>query len=190
MPRSRHSRIRPGRLGRVGFTMVELAIAVALATLIVAGLYQLFIIQSRQLQFLDMQTEMNQNLRFAADVVSRTVRNAGLGTADGTLGALGNTSDADALNPVIAYNNALSTGTDAITVVHQDPSLTMNTSALSVYPGDTAELTFDLTTMPMAPGEPWQGQIERIRLDPVVRFVDQVLAPADGWFEIDRITIY
>ena len=125
--------------------MVELAIAVALATLIVAGLYQLFIIQSRQLQFLDMQTEMNQNLRFGADVVTRTVRNAGLGTANGVRGVLGNTGDGEVLNPVLAHNNALSTGSDAITVVHQDPSLTMNTSSQYVYPGDTSQISFDLT---------------------------------------------
>ena len=144
MHRTPHSTDRC-RAGRAGFTMVELAIAVALATLIVAGLYQLFIIQSRQLQFLDMQTEMNQNLRFGADVVTRTVRNAGLGTANGVRGVLGNTGDGEMLNPVLAHNNALGNGSDAITIVHQDPSLTMNTSSLYVYPGDTSQLSFDLT---------------------------------------------
>jgi len=125
--------------------MVELAIAVTLASLIVAGLYQLFIVQSRQLQFLDMQTEMNQNLRFAADVITRTVRQGGLGTADGVTGVLGTSGDSSTLDPLLGHNNALSTGTDAITVVHQDPSLTMNTSSMYVYPGDTSQISFDLT---------------------------------------------
>jgi prepilin-type N-terminal cleavage/methylation domain-containing protein len=133
------------RIQRAGFTMVELAIAIALATLIVAGLYQLFIIQSRQLQFLDMQTEMNQNLRFATDVVTRTVRLAGLGTADGARGALGDSGAGSPLSPVQGYNNALSSGPDAITVVHQDPSLIINTSPVAVYPGDTSQITFDLS---------------------------------------------
>mgnify|MGYP002639663062 CR=1 FL=1 len=136
---------RRARSGRSGFTLVELAVAITLATIIVAGLYQLFIVQSRQLQFLDMQTEMNQNLRFAADVVTRTVRQAGLGTADGVTGVLGNTTSAEALDPLQGYNDALSSGPDAITVVHQDPSLTMNTSSQSIYPGDTSQLSFDLT---------------------------------------------
>ncbi len=140
-----NTRHRPvGMLRRAGFTMIELAIAIALATLIVAGLYQLFVMQSRQLQFLDMQTEMNQNLRFATDVVTRTLRDAGLGTANGVAGALGNASDGQILNPILGYNDALGTGTDAITVVYQDPSLTMNTSSLYIYPGDTSELTFDM----------------------------------------------
>ncbi len=135
----------PLRAARAAFTMVELAVAIALASLIVAGLYQLFIVQSRQLQFLDMQTEMNQNLRFAADVVTRTVRLGGLGTANGVAGALGNTDPGELLNPVLAHNNALGTGPDAITVIHQDSSLTMNTYPLTSEPGDTTDITFDLT---------------------------------------------
>ncbi len=133
-----------GLARRAGFTMVELAIAIALATMIVAGLYQLFIMQSRQLQFLDMQTEMNQNLRFATDVITRTVRQAGLGTANGVRGALGNAADTESMNPILGFNNALGTGTDAVTVLHQDPSLTMNTSSLYTYSGDTSQLTFDM----------------------------------------------
>ncbi len=125
--------------------MVELAIAITLATLIVAGLYQLFIVQSRQLQFLDMQTEMNQNLRFASDIITRTVRQAGLGTANGVLGVLGDGGDSTSLSPVQGYNDGLGNGTDAVTIVHQDSSLSMNTSSLAILPGDTNELVFDLT---------------------------------------------
>jgi len=142
MPAKLHRSIRGHR---AGFTMVEMAIAITLASLIVAGLYQLFIVQSRQLQFLDMQTEMNQNLRFAADVVTRTVRQGGLGTADGVTGVLGTSGASTTLDPILGHNNALSTGSDAITVVHQDPSLTMNTSSMYVYPGDTSQISFDLT---------------------------------------------
>ncbi len=137
---------KPGVLRR-GFTMVELAVAIALATLIVAGLYQLFIMQSRQLQFLDMQTEMNQNLRFAADVLTRTVRQAGLGTGEHVTGVLGNEGvDSWVLNPVTAHNaHTAGNGSDAITVVHMDPSLTMNTSTMFIYPTDTDHFTFDMS---------------------------------------------
>jgi len=52
------------------------------------------------------------------------------------------------------------------------------------------DLSFDLSLTPASPGEPWQGQIEGIRIDPVDRFYDNLVQPADGWFEIDRIVIY
>ncbi len=52
------------------------------------------------------------------------------------------------------------------------------------------DLPFDLTVVPSAPDEPWQGMIEAIRVDPVDHFVGQTLEPADGWFEIERITLY
>jgi hypothetical protein len=40
------------------------------------------------------------------------------------------------------------------------------------------------------PNQAWQGTIYSLRLDPVVRFLDETDAPADGWFEIGRIAIY
>lgn len=52
------------------------------------------------------------------------------------------------------------------------------------------DVTFDLTQMPMAPNESWRGQIEAIRIDPVVDFFDQLNQPSDGWFEIEYIAIY
>jgi prepilin-type N-terminal cleavage/methylation domain-containing protein len=138
-------RFFPACRGRHGFTLIELAVAITLASVIVAGLYQLFIAQSRQLQFLDLQAEMNQNLRFATDILTRTIRHAGLGTATGTAGPLGNGGSAgDVLNPVLGYDDPLGMGPDAITVVHQDPSLTLFTSTMFTYPGDTTELAFNL----------------------------------------------
>jgi hypothetical protein len=51
------------------------------------------------------------------------------------------------------------------------------------------EVTFDLTQIPTFPNQPWQGNIDAIRLDPVIRFLQAGL-PVDGWFEIDRIALY
>jgi hypothetical protein len=54
-------------------------------------------------------------------------------------------------------------------------------------------VTFDLSAMTTAPRQPWQGDIEKLRIDPVVRFVQQgmtMIEPADGWFEIEKIAIY
>ena len=59
-----------------------------------------------------------------------------------------------------------------------------------VYLFDMQDLSFDLTVVPMPPNEPWRGQIEAIRIDPVVDFYDQLGMPSDGWLEIDRIALY
>lgn len=52
------------------------------------------------------------------------------------------------------------------------------------------DVEIDLTQTPTPPNEAWQGTIYSLRLDPVVRFLDETDSPADGWFEIDRIAIY
>jgi hypothetical protein len=52
------------------------------------------------------------------------------------------------------------------------------------------DLSYDLNVMQPAPYEPFQGSLNGIRIDPVVRFYDVLLQPANGWFEIDRIAIY
>ena len=36
-------------------------------------------------------------------------------------------------------------------------------------------LDYDLTVIPLAPDEPWQGLVEAIRFDPVDHFVDQLI---------------
>lgn len=59
-----------------------------------------------------------------------------------------------------------------------------------VYLAAFEEVTFDLTIVPTLPDEPWQGQIDAIRLDPVVQFLDHLSQPVDGWFEIERIILY
>ena len=62
------------------------------------------------------------------------------------------------------------------------------------YPGTFLfafqDLSYDLTVVPPLPGEPWQGFINGIRVDPAVQFYDTLGNPADGWFEIDRIAIH
>lgn len=51
---------------------------------------------------------------------------------------------------------------------------------------DTA---YDLTAVPVAPDEPWQGMVEAIRLDPVIAFVDELGLPDAGWVEIESISL-
>ena len=127
---------------RAGFTLVELMVAIALAAFTIAGLYQLFTIQSRQLLMQDMQMEMHQNLRFATDMVSRSVRIAGYGTPGEVLGVHGYPSSSDSLPAVVSYDANGPNGTDAVSVVYADPSLTMDTRSDQVEACTTTELAF------------------------------------------------
>ncbi len=52
------------------------------------------------------------------------------------------------------------------------------------------DVEIDLTQTATPPNEAWQGTIYSLRLDPVVRFLDETDSPADGWFEIERIALY
>jgi hypothetical protein len=36
----------------------------------------------------------------------------------------------------------------------------------------------------------WPGQIDAIRIDGVVEFLDPIDDPTDGWFELDSVALY
>lgn len=128
---------------RSGFTLVEVMVAIALSAFAVAGLYSLFSVQSRQLMTQDINMEMHQNLRFASDMMTRSVRIAGFGTAGRVAGIYGpnGTSDENDLLPVIIPHDGGS-DPDAITVVYADPTLQMDTRNDIVPTCDTTELSF------------------------------------------------
>lgn len=135
------------RAARAGFTLIEVMIAVAIAAVTVAGLYGLFTMQSKQLLTQDLHMEMNQNLRFATDMLTRSIRMAGYGTSGYVAGVLGPTNpgdgSADSLLPaIIPWDADGANGTDAITVVFADPSLVMDTSNAVVEACSTTSLTF------------------------------------------------
>lgn len=140
---------RPWGRARQGFTLVELMISIAIASVVVVGLYSLFTVQTRQFLFQDLQMEMHQNQRFAADVVTRSVRMAGFGTDGRIAGYLGSDGDVDNdLPAVVAYDAwAGGGGTDAITVVYGDPSLTMGTNVSQLVNCETDTLHFDPTML-------------------------------------------
>lgn len=129
---------------RQAFTLVELMIAIAIASVVIVGLYSLFTMQTRQFLFQDLQMEMHQNQRFAADVLTRSVRMAGFGTSGRVNGYLGSSGDVDNDLPAITSYDAWSggNGTDAITVVYGDPSLTMGTDVSALKNCETDRLQF------------------------------------------------
>ncbi len=132
---------------RRAFTLVELLIAMLIGLVVVAGLYNLFTTQTKQFLYQDLQMEMHQNGRLAADVLGRTARVAGFGTAGSVTGVLGWDGSAGdeevSLPAIISYDASGSNGSDAITLVSMDPGLTMATNAAQPPVCDTSELSFD-----------------------------------------------
>jgi type IV pilus assembly protein PilW len=128
---------------RRGFTMIELAISVAMATFVVMGLYGIFTIQTQQLMNQDMRMEMHQNARFALEILSRSIRMAGFGSRGTIVGAMGTGGDGNAQDVVVAYDAYGTNGSDAITVAYMEPSLVMNTAYSTVESCTTSTLTFN-----------------------------------------------
>lgn len=132
--------------GRRGFSLLELITAVAISLVVLFGLYGLFIAQSRQFLYQDMLMNMNQNMRFAVDIITRSARMAGYGTGGQVYGELGHdgnsVSTGSTLPAVIAYD-AWSSEHDAVTFVYADPALEMMTS-LATLPCNTTGFTFPM----------------------------------------------
>lgn len=128
---------------RRGFTMIELAISVAMATFVVMGLYGIFTIQTQQLMNQDMRMEMHQNARFALEILSRSIRMAGFGSRGTIVGAMGTGGDGNAQDVVVAYDAYGTNGSDAITVAYMEPSLVMNTMYSTVESCTTSTITFN-----------------------------------------------
>ncbi len=142
--------MRRRTLTRQGFTMIEMITAVAVSLIVVGGLYSLFNLQSKQFMYQDAQMNMHQNLRFAADIISRTVRLSGYGTGGATRGVLGwdgsSTTEDNVLPAVVSWDGG-TTGTDAITLLYADPTLEMNSSILTVETCSTSTIDFDMTML-------------------------------------------
>ena len=114
------------RTNKRGMTMIEVAIAVGLSTILVIMLYGTFWAQITQLRTQDIRSEMHQNGRFALEILSRSLRLAGFGTGAGFVyGALGNGGSGNAL-PAVIPSDGGNGDTDAVTVGYMEPYWVMN----------------------------------------------------------------
>ena len=118
---------------RRAFTLMELIIAIGISSFIVIALYGVFTSQSQRLLIQDMQMEMHQNGRFGLEILTRSIRMAGFGSARGLVyGAMGYGGDSSNLPALISYDADGSNSQDAITVVYMGPSLVWPIGGLSI----------------------------------------------------------
>ncbi|OGP81482.1 MAG: hypothetical protein A2Z08_05150 [Deltaproteobacteria bacterium RBG_16_54_11] len=103
-----------------GVTLIELMIVLVIAAILVAGIYSLFITQSRSYSVQDQVAGVQQDARVALNIMARDIRMAGLaagrgsgtGFTDGTLSSILVNGFYYAVNPVNGAN-----APDTLTVV-------------------------------------------------------------------------
>jgi type IV pilus assembly protein PilW len=65
-----------------GYTLVELLVALVLTVMVLGGIFQLYISQSKSYNVQNQVAEMQQNVRIAMDVIARSIRSAGYDPRD------------------------------------------------------------------------------------------------------------
>jgi type IV pilus assembly protein PilW len=65
------------RLGRKGITLIELLVALAICGMVMAGIYKVFIAQSKAYTVQDQVTEVQQSVRSAMEILLRDLRMTG-----------------------------------------------------------------------------------------------------------------
>jgi type IV pilus assembly protein PilW len=84
------------RTGNNGFTLIELMVAIAIASVVMAGIYSMFIMQQRTQVTEQVVVDMQQTLRAAMYMVERDIRMAGFDpTVTWGFDGLNNDGDAD-----------------------------------------------------------------------------------------------
>jgi len=134
------------RMARRGFSLIEMMIAVLVSSVVIAGLYSIFNLQSLQFLYQDLQMEMHQNVRFGTDMISRSIRMAGYGTGGTVTGYHGSSTDDSTLPVVMSWDAQGDNDSDAITVVYADPSLRLNTEP-AIETCDTEAFDFNLSIL-------------------------------------------
>lgn len=126
-----NQRLRPASVrgsGQRGFTLVELLIAMALAALVSAAIYAMYMSSFQRQQNMDLTLEAEQNARAGAEVMERELQNAGY--LAGTINAV---TKASAINIEFIYtdpsdSSASATAADLLQVeyVYDPVALTVN----------------------------------------------------------------
>jgi len=148
-------KVYSGRQG--GFTLVELMVTLAISTVLMAAIYQSYLVSQRSYRMLEGLAQLQENARFSMDVLSRTIRMTGYKRNAGdedTFAFPGGATFAAAGQVVAGTNNnadggdSILDGSDTITIRYQGNTATQMTNCLgaSVTDGYTAVDTFYINT--------------------------------------------
>ena len=94
------------RLNRKGVTLIELLVALVICGMVAAGIYQVFISQSKAYTVQDQVTEVQQSVRSAMEILLRDLRMAGY-------------DDDNVLSTITINSPIANLGDDAITVNYE-----------------------------------------------------------------------
>jgi type IV pilus assembly protein PilW len=133
-----------------GFTLIEMMIALAIAAILMVGIYRVFESQERAYILQDRMAEMNQNARVALEIMSKDIRNAGF-----------DPSWIDRLGPYAGFQSA----TDQTVVFTQDTDgdgLFNSSGEFLGYRFDAANQQIDRCSGGGACGA-WQPFVDRIQ---------------------------
>jgi prepilin-type N-terminal cleavage/methylation domain-containing protein len=97
-------------LSKKGVTLIELLVALVICGIIIAGIYRVFIAQTRAYTVQDQVVEVQQNIRGAMELMLRDIRMAGYKS---------NISPAALVTSIFPGDNTLSVRDDAIRVEYQ-----------------------------------------------------------------------
>jgi type IV pilus assembly protein PilW len=78
-----------------GFTLIELLISLVLTLIVLGGVYQLYTSQTKAYSAQNQVAEMQQNVRIAMDVISRSIRSAGYDPTESDIFGFTNATFAD-----------------------------------------------------------------------------------------------
>ncbi len=93
------------RLSQNGITLIELLVALVICSIVVAGIYRVFVAQTRAYAVQDQVVEVQQNIRTAMEILLRDVRMAGY--------------DSDSLTSKISIANPITPADHSLTLNYE-----------------------------------------------------------------------
>ena len=124
------------RIHSKGLTLIELLIALVICGAVIAGIYRLFVAQSKAYTVQDQVVEVQQSIRSAMEILLRDLRMAGF--------------DDDRLTSKISIPNPILVGDHSVTVSYEFDDTTQHTIAYSMEAA-TKRLLRQLTTTKAPP---------------------------------------
>jgi type IV pilus assembly protein PilW len=93
------------RIDTKGITLIELLVGLVLCGIVIAGIYRLFVVQSKAYTIQDQVVEVQQSIRSAMEVLLRDLRMAGY--------------DSDSINSKISIANHILPGDHTVTINYE-----------------------------------------------------------------------